>query len=803
MKTPVLTPCFRFSDPDFTVRNLASAPGDTLAPFTAPAVTPIRPGAIPVATRYSPRLGNRVFMLSGRDLSVNDGGSSTPLGTLHGDFLSIADTGSRMIFMTDAGPWILDYDSATDAISVIGDRPLYPSISFRAADTSTYSFPVWQVSFKGSYTRWTGPLDDADTIAVTRSVINAYDRCSSDAARDDRYTAPVLAWYHLLDASGRVLHRSQPVLVDIDALSSPVSCDINVNRSGAACVSTAYSSLSLNAFSLKVVFPKAADWRDAVRARVFWSLPLDRSDILATPVMTFAGTESQPVLKTLVPHFSRYDEMVKALFDRLREDDCDSCVFDLGYLPADKETVRSLGPSSVMFSSYWSDRFRAILSRKPAADAMLRLSAPHSFAAAAACVDGDMVAWGDISSLGALPQGVSAWATSVVASDPWSAVVRVTVDSGNGGDPEIISFEESGEGNAPVRLSPLISYPDPGARLIEIEITRPSGTTRLTLPLSPSAAQSSACAVSPRGQSVGIAVDPGTAPLLPFTRRQVRRHPGLVLSSLASDPLTPLSSIVASAGNVCAVTPASRSSSAWDFARRHLYLFGSGGIHALSVNHGMKTVSAHLIDSRPVESAAHVAWSPEGVYALSGDRLLRVSGSRAAEIADGVAARAIGWCGSSGRLWCTLPGGSAMVRSPDGSWHSCSLPGESPYSVLGDGKALTLFSRAYMTGPPGSDGSAADILWQRRIYLARCGVPLALRGVEVHLSSSAARVSVGLYGDNGSRHPHLISSVDIEGEVAAPVRLPVIFPCPFIWFTVRIEGSLAPGSLISAVNLIP
>lgn len=337
---------------------------------------------------------------------------------------------------------------------------------------------------------------------------------------------------------------------------------------------------------------------------------------------------------------------------------------------------------------------------------------------------------------------------------------------------------------------------------MEIEITSVSGVTRLTLPLSPSPAGRSACAVSPPGQSLGVARDSGDAPLLPLIRRQVRRHPGMVLSALASDPLSPLSTLQASAGAVCAITPASRSSSAWDFARRHLYLFGSGGVHALSVSQAMKAVSAHVIDSRPVESAAHVAWSPEGVYALSGETLLRVTGSRAAAVADGVSARAIGWSGSSGSLWCTLPGGSAMVRTPEGSWHICTLPGDSDYSVLGDGRMLTLFSRGYMTGAQGNDGSPVDILWIRRIYLARGGKPLALRGVEVYLSSSAARVTIGLYGDNGSRHPHLISSVDIEGEVTAPVRLPVIFPCPFIWFSVKIEGSLAPGSLISAVNLI-
>lgn len=86
--------------------------------------------------------------------------------------------------------------------------------------------------------------------------------------------------------------------------------------------------------------------------------------------------------------------------------------------------------------------------------------------------------------------------------------------------------------------------------------------------------------------------------------------------------------------------------------------------------------------------------------------------------------------------------------------------------------------------------------------LARGGVPQAIRYVEVHMSSPAARLTIGLYGDNGSAVTRLITSVDVEGEITAPVVLPVIFPCPFIYFSLKIEGSLAPASLITAVKLI-
>lgn len=798
---PAFSACYRFDDTDFIVKNLVTAPGDTLlAEALPPATTPV-PGALPVAIKYSPQLGTRVFMLSGRNLSISDSSGSTPLGTLHADFLTLADTGSRLIFMTKLGPWIVDYDLSTDKINVIGERPVYPSISFRAVSRPALSSRVPQVTFNGSYTHWAGPLDESDRRALAASVTDACDRCFTAAAADDCYAAPVLAWYHLLDAQGRVLYRSSPVLVEPDGFDSPLSCDVNVNQSGGSYISTANASLSVPVFGLTVVVPPrdSSDWRDAVRARVFWSRPLSRSRVNSPLDMTFAGTSAAPVLRLSIPQNPGFGSMVMGLLDRIEEKDCDSCVIDLSYFSgvASQESVYAIGPSKVMSAALCDSYLRAISTRNPSAGAMLRWAAPHAFSAATACVDGDMVTWGDITPLNALPQGVSAWATAVAASEPWSALVRVTIASDDGGDDEILSFEESGSANAPVKLSQLISYPHPAARLIEIEIARPSGTTRLTLPLTPGVSSSAAILAN-----LATLATPSSPSAAIKVRRNFRRHPGLILSALFADPLAPVSALEATPGTIAVITPASRSSSSWDFARRHLYIFGSAGIHAVAVSAAMKAVSAHLIDSRSVVSARHVAWSPDGVYALSGRNLLSVGGSRAKVVADSVSASAIGWCGSTGRLYCVTGATLLRVRSPDGSWHSSVLPGSAQYSVIGDGHRLLLCSATHILAPPGVPASQVDVRWQRRLRLARSGVPLALRGVEVHLVSSSAQLTVSLYGDNGSRCLSLIASVEVDGSVDAPLLLPVIFPCPFIYFSVSVEGTVAAGSELSAVNLV-
>lgn len=798
---PALSPCYHFDNPDFTVKNLVSAQGDALVAEALPTATPLLRGATPVAIKYSPRLGNRIFMLSGRNLSVTDSSGTTSLGTLHGDFLTVADTGARLIFMTTLGAWILDYDTANDKISVIGARPVYPAISFRAEKSAARTAQVAPVTFKGSYTHWRGPLAEADLKAVSDAVADACNRCFIAAGHTGAYAAPVLAWYHLLDAQGRVVHRSSPVFVEPEGADAALQCDIPVNHADGSYVSTVAASLAVGSFEVSAVIAPAggdSDWRDAVTAQVFCSRPLSRQDLSAGVTVTFAGTAAAPVLRVAIPRHPGYDSMITGLIDRLDEKDCDTYFIDLKGSggEAGKEHATLLRPLRVMSAERCTAGMRDILARKPSADMMLRRSAPHGFSATTVCVDGDMVTWGDITTLRALPQRVSAWATAVAPAEPWSAVIRVTLDHGDDAE-EILSYEESGAANAPVKLSPLLSYPHPSARLIEIEITRPAATTRLSVPLLPTAGGSAACVMTSSGGTTGSDVT-----LLPVVRRIARRHPGLIIAAHSTDPLSPTSMLEATTGSIVAITPASRSSSSWDFARRHLYLFGSGGIHAVAVSSALKAVSAHLIDSRSVASGSHVAWTPEGVYAVSARNLLCVGGSRAKVVAEGVNAGAIGWCGANSRLYCIAGATSVTVRSHDGSWHTAPLPGTASYSITGDGHRLLLHSATHMVAPPEVATSPVDIRWERRLRLSRRGAPLAISGVEVHLVSTGARLVIGLYGDNGSRTPSLIASAEVDGELSAPVLLPVIFPCPFFYFTVRIEGMLTPGSRLTEVNLI-
>ena len=792
--------CRRYSDTGFIVRNLAPGVDGALSPQPVPESSHMLPGTRPVAIKHSPRLGTRLFMLSGRNLSVTDSSGSVPVGTLHGDFLSVADTGSRLVFMTSEGPWTVDYDLATDNVSVRGNTPLYPSIAFHASAVTASESTVRPVTFKGTYTHWAGPLDPLDADALTGEMRGAVDRCFAAALAEGRYPAPVLVWYHLLDAAGSVVHRSSPVLVEPEPAAGRLSCEIPVSRSGSAYAATSPSALSLPSFTLNVVVPaaEASAWGDAVTVKVFRSRPLPEVDVTAPFAATFAGTSSSPVLRLSVPPFRRYDSVVTGFLDTLREEDCDTFVINLD--PGSGAARRvALPPGNATSMTAAVADMRTAARRIPSTDVLAGVAPPHSFSAAASCVDGDMTVWGDITPLSALPQGVSAWATAVASAEPWSAVVRVTIATDTG-EPEILSLEESGAGNAPLQLSRLISYPHPSARLIEIEITRPSGVTRLSLPLTP---YGSVAAAMNRGtSSTGDTLSAGATPLKPVTRRRRRRQRGLMLTALSSSPLTPLSALTATSGTIVAVTPASRSSSAWDFARRHLYLFGSGGIHAVAVSSAMKSVSAHLIDSRAVTAAAHVARSPDGVYALSAGNLLLVKGSRAELVDDRVTAGRIGWSGADGSLYCTSGVAAVTVRSPDGSWHTRELPGTSEYAMTGDGNRLVVYSGSRFITLPSARAESAAVYWKRRLMLARGGVPQAIRCVEVHMSSPAARLTIGLYGDNGSAVTRLITSVDVEGEITAPVVLPVIFPCPFIYFSLKIEGSLAPGSLITAVKLI-
>ncbi len=757
----------------------------------------------PVAVSRSADGRAAVFMLSGRRLSVFAAGDVTPLGTLPGDFLCCADTGRRIIFMTSAGPWTVE--CAAGVYTVLGGEPRFPAVGFRAVDAGTFSATTRQVALTGSYPRWSGPLAKADRRLMTDALLGAYRECVAAAGASSSFVAPVLAWYRVLDADGVTLYRSQPVMLAPAVAASSAAVDVTVARVGESYSSAGASRVTARAFAVAVTAPSpdSSEWgKRAAALEVYVTPPLDAVDFTGDAGAVFASsTASEGVLRLSFPQFPDMGSRVAALLDRIEAVGVPAArfvsPFQGGISPVAGTVVKiSAGAAADPLTV---QKNYAALFRRAAPESPGEWGGYHSFAARAACVTGDMVTWADITPVHALPQGVGASAVTVSPGKAWSAVTRVTIGCGAGGE-ELLSVEESGTGNAPLTLSPLVAYPHPAAVRMDVEVTCADGVARLSLPLVPTPCGTMACYMSPGVSPVALTFvkDVTSQPLTPALRRVPLRRCGCLLTTSVISPMEVESAVEVSQAPVVAVTPAVRSAAAWDFARRHLYAFGLGGIHAVAVSGGRTAVSSHPVDPRPVESAAAVAWSPGGVYVAASGQLLRLAGTRTEVVAGRFAADAIGWCGADNSLHLISGGCDRMVMSAGGAWYSapaadrrgCSLISGGGAVLLSDGESVADVAVA-------EEGRPVPILFYRRVS---AGSPAAVKAVECSLRATGASLTLSLCGDNGSGHPHLIASMDVDGDVNAPLVLPVIFPCPFIFFTVSLSG-IVKNCLMTECNL--
>lgn len=799
-----------FNPADYSVENLACDNRGGFIAEAPPKSIQLLPSTVPAAVKKGVT-GDLAFFINNRSVILRrPDGESELLGTLHGEPLTVADVGSRLIFMTSAGPWTVHVNPSDDSVTALGPAPRFPAVTFIAGDKSGAADIAYEVTtepFKltGGYTRWTGPLADADRRRVNAIFSDAYAELVRRASAAGHYVAPVMVWTRVVDSAGQLLHRSVPVMLSPkDYGSSLPVMTATVNRADGAFSSIDYASISgVKGFYPCMVMPERVDspWnRMGLTLEVWMSPQLERVDFSGDCAVTFAGsTASSASLRVTAPLIASHSLMYSRMLDRLEK--AGSPVMSIrnpfSGSAAAPGTVIPLPASGCVNAREAQATLGAMLAKKPDRPSPLTfINAPHSFTAAASCVAGDTVAWAAITPLHALPPGVADITQRRYDDRPWAAVTRVTLRHVDGTE-EILSTEQSGSSGSPLQLSALAAYPHPAAVSMSVEVTDSSGTRRLVIPLT--ATEGGAWAVNlnfaREWSSAGVA-------LSPLVRRAAAPEPGLLAAAAIDAPLSPVSANHVSPGDVKALTPAVSSRSSWDFARRHFYAFGSAGVHAVAVSAAARAITSHLVDNRPLLSRGAVTWSPGAVYAILGGRLSRIVGSSSSPVVDDdspLALSSVLWAG--GRLWCLGPGPSARVMDADGSWSTVTLPGSKPYRPSPYGAAPFIYNGSGVTVEPGisSGASAVAVNFRRRVNLARGGFPASVRTVILRLSTPAASPGgvdclLSLEGDNGGTVPLLLASRSVIGAVAAPLVMPVPFACPFHWFTVNLSGSLPAGT---------
>lgn len=278
----------------------------------------------------------------------------------------------------------------------------------------------------------------------------------------------------------------------------------------------------------------------------------------------------------------------------------------------------------------------------------------------------------------------------------------------------------------------------------------------------------------------------------PHCRRQA------VAIARASQPLSPTAVAIMAQGGVKAIAPAVRSSSAWDFARAHLYSFTTAGIYAVAVNAARDALSVNVIDRRGVERGDAVTTAGDGVCAIASGDLVSVAGSKAVTLQKKTGAEAIAWCAPFGELWCVDAAHAVTIRLPDGTSFRRDitadeiLPAQGGRLFLRSGESLLDASREV-------PADAMPILWSTRVRAAtRSSPPQRPVLISWHLFASAVKLELSMLGDNGAGSACAMPMIrhKVTGAINAPLTSRVYAP-PRLYLTLTASGTASPDTRLT------
>ena len=767
-----------------------------------------------------------VFMTAGNLLFVKKVGDACPfpvqLALLPSAPLCAVAMGDKVCIMTRIGPKWAKFEKDSGSWIYMDHMPEFPVIRLFAKGEREFSVSTHQRQLLGNYTHWSGRLNEADEMQLTTDLREAYIELHGDVSQSGYYLQPVVAKYQLLDVDGVVLFESAPVFISssegfqcVDSLTSSVA--VGGGRYGDLNGFT----ISAKGYRIGVDVPNdfESQWKDVVSSvRVMVSPQLHLLDYGASSSYRLEGaTATEGVLRAYIPGLAhemvadtmRREEMVKAMIVNF-ESRAD--LLTIIHTPFSGVVAEGLTFKPLAVKDLKDDcrELSNVLLKRVALTAetgynhflMRAISLPHTFSATAVIATGDVVSWGGITPLryGGYPIQMFARESSMGA---WRANIKVSFSGGQ----ETVVWRGEGTDDVPVSFSPLLSYPHPDATEMEITVSYPDGTVK-----------SRKCALSPVGD-VAVYLEKSFTPILLTEEKEAyvvpavvpvtSFHAGTIVTSKLASPMTITSVLPLTQGQIVSITPVMRSSSAWDFARTHLYAFSTAGIYAVAINSSRKVVAAHVLDSRGVLSQNAVVNTGEMVVAIAGGDMVKVVGSRTETILAATMIRELGWNMCYRELWGVNDTGEVSVMTSGGIYRR-DLKVKSVFTSSGGHMYLLSEGRLYDASVE-EHGEKTEIYWQGRILSDEVVTAKMLRGTRQYrpvliswqLFSSSAEVVLSLRGDNGvgETASSPLVKLKINGRLNAPVPARVVAPGRYA-LDVEVMGRVSADTGFESVQML-
>lgn len=624
--------------PDGTQRLTAVGLPDVVAPAGH---SPLLHFSTPEGMRLLSHEGRELYLIRSLHMPLH-------LGTLPAEPLCAVAMADSVIVSTSAGMVTLSAPSyqVPDAVASL------PAVSLRAVSSGLVRVDVAPRTLAGGDYRRLSELTSADARSVSADLRAAYIALCQYAAEKSAMLQPALASYTLLDAEGRELFTSPPLLLGTRQCLTAVT---------AACSSDgllAGYTLTADTWQLELSIPTHS--RPDVRSvRVTLSPQLHPVDPYTDADTWLRHTVSDTTVAArlhttvLTPATIREGA---ARMPRL----CRT-VSVVAASPA-THTIPcppSAGPRTELSAL-------ASVLELPVAEAgraAALTQAPHSFTAACGAVSADTVMWGNITTLPYAGYPVPVLAASVAASESWQAYVAVDFASG-----ARAVWTGSGSSSAPLAFSPLLCYPSPDAVSLTIGLSTPTRTLRSVFPLTPLPGGRMSAYVA--DSLAPVALDAAASYVVPAAVAAPASMPDVVIAADAAAPFVPLAVRGGFGHSIVRLIPALGSTSSWDFGRTRMLAFGTGGIYSVALGSSRSSLAAGRIDSRRTASSLAVAEASDGaVYAIVGSDLVSVTARGATTLIPGCGFSALAWNPVFAELWC--------FRSGDGTTEviSTNLPG--------------------------------------------------------------------------------------------------------------------------------
>lgn len=715
-----------------------------------------------------------------------DGAVPHPLA-LPGEPLAVMAVGHRLCVMFPSGPSVYRIDGRrllpeSDAASAPEIPAGITIVAEAAPDVVAY---VPDLELSGSYSG-RRELERADAARVAAYAVDVYRACDRAARASGLLWQPVVARLRFYRSDGSAAFDSAPVLLTHPTQTPDGAAWAFESADGKV---VAGGARSVRAWRVRISLPALPG---IASARLMLS-PLLQPSSLSASAVTVSETGHDGHFCTAAMPAGPADLLGgaagragSAAALALREGGCDAPIATLAG-PFDSPSSLSPELSIAGDPDYDNSSLRAVLGRVPEVrdDALADLLPPNSFTATAFAMASGKAVWGGLRAIPFAGYAPDAFAATVT-DHAWRGYCRIILDDGSA----VVRTAAAASG-APASLLPVLAVSSSRSRSLEIGLDIDGrGRFFARYDLNPDISRRGAAYVSTLMRPMELSATSDFR--IPDSTAAARGMEGILAVASGADPFTLRAAVAADAGPVQALLPAAAAQSSWDFGRARFYSFSAAGIHSVAVGRDADSLSLALLDPRPCSECAPVEASGT-VYALAGDDLVALRGSRVETLRYGVRFDSLLYDGSRHELWGLARDGSVTVIPLRKGWpdYMLGIDAPDPAAVLSSPRGAWLATGDALldVGRP----AAAPLLDIALVYTARLPRAGAARCLSLDIHG---RLKNALLEASRIRHGHTATAPDLrlrfDADLRAPLRIPFVAP-PAADHLITLRAQAAPG----------